>query len=198
VQSRSDLDLRSMRAIRTPVALEAMAAQCCCSRLCTRARIATVGGTAPRDTNQEHPMSGLASLPASIRSAAQDPALNPGASQKAIDAAAKAGGVQFPADYVALLRGTNGAEFTLGETLVTLYPVEALAAENVPDDDFPAHFFVFGDNGGGEQFAFDKRERPHPIVVVPLDQPEEDEALPQGTTLHGFLERVLAGDAFDG
>jgi hypothetical protein len=143
-------------------------------------------------------MSGLASLPESIRSAAEELALNPGATQKAIDAAAKAGGVQFPADYVALLRGTNGAEFTLGETLVALYPVEDLAAANEPDEDFPQHLFVFGDNGAGEQFAFDKRERPHPIVVVPMDHPEDDEALPQGTTLHGFLARVLAGDALDG
>lgn len=27
---------------------------------------------------------------------------------------------------------------------------------------------------------------------------EDDEALPQGFTLHGFLERVLTGEAFEG
>ena len=144
-------------------------------------------------------MPGLDSLPESIRSAIEEPALSAGAKQSAIDAAAKAHGVQFPADYAAFLRGSNGAEFTLGENYVVLFPLEALADENEPDEEiFPPHLFVFGGNGASEKFAFDKRERPHQIVVVPHFKPDDDEALPQGTTLHGFLERVLAGEAFDG
>jgi hypothetical protein len=156
-------------------------------------------------------MPDLASLPEAIRSALEEPALHPGARQVDIDAAAKAHGVQFPADYAAFLRDSNGAEFHLGDTYVVLYALEDLAAENEPDEEFdprglplpanprfPSWLFVFGSNGGSEKFAFDKRETPHQIVVVPHFEPDDDEALPQGTTLHGFLARVLAGEAFDG
>ena len=140
----------------------------------------------------------LASLPESLRSAIEAPALHPGARQAAIDAAAKVHGVQFPADYAAFLRDSNGAEFHLGDTYVVLYALEDLAAENEADEEFPDWLFVFGSNGGSEKFAFDKRETPHQIVVVPHFEPDNDEALPQGTTLHGFLANVLAGEAFDG
>ena len=120
----------------------------------------------------------LASLPESLRSAIEAPALHPGARQSAIDAAARLHGVQFPADYAAFLRDSNGAEFHLGDTYVVLFALEDLAAENEPDEEFPAWLFVFGSNGGSEKFAFDKREKPHPIVVVPHFEPSEADAIP--------------------
>jgi len=136
----------------------------------------------------------LTSLPSDI--VVGDAVMRPGADDSDLLAAQSVLGVTFPADYVALLRETNGVEFTLGDTSVILFELAALPDYNPPDDDFPAHLKVFGSNGGSELFAFDTRSVPHPIVVAPHYAPGEDDILPQGHDLTTFLRRVRDGKTF--
>lgn len=136
----------------------------------------------------------LESLPPDI--AVDDAVVNPGADLAEVLAMQAALGVTFPADYVALLKESNGAEFSLGETSVILYDLAALPDYNQPDDDFPAYLKAFGSNGGSEVFAFDTRYVPHAIVVVPHYQPSDGDILPQGHDLMTFLRRVRDGQTF--
>ena len=50
--------------------------------------------------------------------------------------------------------------------------------------------------GSREKYAFDTRTVPHPIVVVPHDDPQESDVIPQGSTLAAFLGRMLRNELF--
>src|SRR3712207_4904002 len=71
-----------------------------------------------------------------------------GASPEALAAAQERLGQAFPEDLTSLLEETDGVRGEYG--LDVVWPVERIVRDNAP---FGALLF-FGDNGGGDQFAF--------------------------------------------
>ena len=63
--------------------------------------------------------------------------------------------------------------------------------------DFAPELVLFGGDGAGEAFAFDKRVSPPTIVMVPLIGPSLDAAIPQGAGLAGFVRRLRVASLFD-
>jgi hypothetical protein len=135
-------------------------------------------------------------LPGDLNKAMQSPSLRAGVARETLTNIAAQLGVTMPADYVEFMMESDGAEFQLGETFVVLLSADDLVDENEASDDFPAYLKVFGGNGGSEKYAFDTRTTPNQIVVVPHYQPDDDDVLPQGTSLIGFLRRILNDEVF--
>lgn len=79
-------------------------------------------------------------------------------------------GFRLPDEYKEFLAIANGGEGFIREAYMMLWRVEELAelnkayqvAEYAPD------LLVFGSNGGGEAFAFDRRSDPMAVVAVPF------------------------------
>ncbi len=103
-----------------------------------------------------------------------------------------AAGFALPGDFGAFLRKSNGGWGEIGAHFLQLWPVEELldynracrAAERAPG------LLLFGSNGAGEAFAFD-RERPGaPIVLVPILPMDRQDALDIAPTFEEFLDRL--------
>lgn len=77
---------------------------------------------------------------------------------------------QLPEEYKEFLTLANGGAGFIGEAYMMHWRIEELrelnqayqVAEYAPD------LVLFGSNGGGEAFAFDRRSDPAPIVIVPF------------------------------
>ena len=117
-----------------------------------------------------------------------EPAADPGA-VAALSAAAE---IELPAEYLALLRLSNGGGGPLGVEpgWFQLWPVEEILASN---RDYEVHeslpgLFGFGSNGGGELLAFDtRRGPPWPVVMVPFISMEEDTIIDVAKNFAEFL-----------
>ncbi|MDJ0945568.1 MAG: SMI1/KNR4 family protein [Kiloniellales bacterium] len=114
------------------------------------------------------------------------------ADPEAIVAFEVAAGFALPGDYGAFLRKSNGGWGEIGAHFLQLWPVEALrdnnracrAAERAPG------LLLFGSNGSGDAFAFD-RERPGaPVVLVTILRMGRGEAIDIASTFGEFLERL--------
>jgi len=71
--------------------------------------------------------------------------------------------------YVQFLRQMNGGEGFIGNEYIILWPVEQLLTMNAAYEvsEYAPDLFLFGSNGGGEAYAFDKRSN-QAIVIVPF------------------------------
>jgi hypothetical protein len=120
---------------------------------------------------------------------------NPGASEEALSAF-----VGFlPDEYLTFLRRRNGGEGFVGDNYLILWRAEELLElnEGYGATEYAPDLFLFGSNGGGEAFAFDKREQPLPIVMVPFIGMQLDEAIPARKTFSEFLHRLAKDDIFN-
>jgi hypothetical protein len=107
-------------------------------------------------------------------------------------------GRTLPAQLAALLRETNGVVGEYGTDVV--WSLERIVEENLlfwSPDTFPGLYMpfypllFFGDNGGGDQFAFVLTpERPDIFVR----DHENDSRMWAARGLEGYLHRSLAGD----
>jgi hypothetical protein len=116
-----------------------------------------------------------------------------GATREAIDLASTALGVTFPADYVAFMLESDGGEGRLGlGAYIALYPVGELLAKNkaYAVDEFAPGLVLFGSDGGGIAFAFDKRRVPAELVEVPFIPMSLDEVKVLGADLLTFLRSL--------
>jgi hypothetical protein len=101
-------------------------------------------------------------------------------------------GFALPGDYSAFLRKSNGGWGEIGAHRLQLWPVEELleynracrAAERAPG------LLLFGSNGGGEAFAFDRERPAAPVVMVPVLPMDRNEAVDVAPTFGEFLERL--------
>lgn len=77
---------------------------------------------------------------------------------------------RLPVDYVQFLREANGGEGFVGDSYIILWRVDELLELNAAYQvaEYAPGLFLFGSDGGGEAFAFDKRIAEPPIVSVPF------------------------------
>ena len=103
-------------------------------------------------------------------------------------------GRTLPADYLDLLRFSNGFEGEIGENYVQMWPSESVRRCGVHED---ASFLVFiGSDGAGEGYAYDMRQSPPPIINVPFLVEEQLIRVLGGSVLE-FLERLARAPLFD-
>lgn len=120
---------------------------------------------------------------------------NPGAPEEALSAFV---GI-LPHEYLAFLCRRNGGEGFVGENYLILWKAGELLElnEGYEAPKYAPDLFLFGSNGGGEAFAFDKREQPWPIVMVPFIGMQLNEAIPAGRTFSEFLRRLAQDGIFN-
>jgi hypothetical protein len=80
----------------------------------------------------------------------------------------------LPADYLDLLRCSNGGQgfLTVQPYLFRLWPAEQALDNNLDYQmpDYVPGFFGFGDNGGDEFFAFNTQWKIYSIPFVPMEE----------------------------
>ena len=96
---------------------------------------------------------------------------------------------ELPGEYVHFLTRSNGGEGFVNRAYVILWRVEELLDFNVGYEvslNAPG-LFLFGSDGGGEAFAFDRRRPEMSIVRVPFVGMALDVAEPVGDNFDAFL-----------
>ena len=118
--------------------------------------------------------------------------LEPPAEASAIVAFEVEAGFALPGDYSAFLRKSNGGWGELGEHYLQLWPVEELLVRNrrYEVEDAAPGLLLFGSDGGGEAFAFDRQRPGAPVVMVPFIPLDRNEAIDIAPTFEEFLERL--------
>lgn len=118
---------------------------------------------------------------------------NPPVGLSALQAFQKAAAFHLPQDYVEFLQRTNGGEGLIGQNAyVILWPVEDLLEMNraYQVDEYAPGLFIFGSDGGGEAFAFDRRSDKMPVVSVPFVGMDLSLIQPLGSGFQAFLEEL--------
>jgi hypothetical protein len=108
-----------------------------------------------------------------------------GAGEELLAAAEQRLGRRFPEDLAGLLRETDGVRGDDG--LDAIWPVERIVRDNVPAGDL----LYFGDNGGGDRFAYRPGDPSGAILVC---DHETGERRPVATNLADYLTRVLTAE----
>lgn len=84
----------------------------------------------------------------------------------------------------------NGGEGFIGRNYLVLHPVETLVECNkaLDADKYVPEFLVVGSDGGGEAIAFDRRQEPWAVVMVPFIPLDKNEARPIAPAFGSFFE----------
>jgi len=120
---------------------------------------------------------------------------NAPAAREAIHELERSSSLSLPAEYLNFLRQSNGGEGFVGDEYLCLWRAEELVEFNTGYEvaEFVPELFLFGSNGGGESFAFDRRSNPWSIVMVPFIPLELKEALPIASTFAEFFQALSRG-----
>ena len=123
---------------------------------------------------------------------------NPPASEVAIALFEAAWGVRLPDEYLRFMRCANGGEGAIGRAHAQLWTIEELLQSNAACgvNEFCPEVFVFGSDGGGEAYAFDRRTTPWSFVLVPFIV-DLAVAVPRGATFDEFLDTIYGRGGFD-
>lgn len=117
---------------------------------------------------------------------------NPPAAAQDIDILISESKVSLPPGYVEFMRRSDGAEGPVGRKgrYLVLWPVAEIIRlnEQYHIDEFAPHLLLFGSDGGGEAFAFDRRTDPATIVRAPFVG--LDEEVRYGARFDEFLARL--------
>lgn len=102
-------------------------------------------------------------------------------------------GFALPSGYAHFLKKSNGGWGEIGEHYAQLWGVEELLKMNAgyQVEEYAPGLFLFGSDGGGEAFAFDRQRPGLPIVMVPFIPLRRDEAVDIAPTFDEFLERLF-------
>lgn len=106
----------------------------------------------------------------------------------------------LPADYLRVVKSSDGVEEMLPNAYVVLWPLDEVVDVNVRDtyglqQTFPGLLLIGGD-GGGELLAFDMRDEPAAVVLVNAISSSWDEVAPQADSLSEFLAALRAGGSY--
>lgn len=107
-------------------------------------------------------------------------------------------GIKFPQDYVDFMLLSNGCEGIIGDSYLRIWPIEDIIKMNqaYEVDEYVPGLIIFGTNGGGEAFAFDKRTESIKYIMVPF-MFDFDDVIELGDSLINFFERLFTGTIFD-
>ncbi len=121
---------------------------------------------------------------------------NAPASDPDVQACEASSGTKLPHEYVLFLKKTNGGCGFVGVNYVEMYPVEKLTEYNrgYGVDKYAPELFLFGSNGGGEGFAFDRRQPGWPVVMVPFIPLDVHEAITVAPTFAVFFDTLSSRD----
>ena len=100
-------------------------------------------------------------------------------------------GFKFPEEYANFLSQTNGAEGAIGEAAyLVLWSIENVGSLNkaYKVNEYAPYLTLFGSNGGGTAFAFDRRLASLPIVEIEFMDIGLEEPKLLGQTFLDFLE----------
>lgn len=99
--------------------------------------------------------------------------------------------IKFPSEYVEFMLQSSGAEGFVNEEYLKLWKVEDLPQmnEGYKADEFFPGLILFGSDGGGEAYAFDKKENMS-IVNPPFIGSSED-IRKCGKTFTEFLQYLF-------
>lgn len=116
--------------------------------------------------------------------------LNPPSSKELISRVESKFGIKFPKEYVEFMMCYNGAEGSIGNSYLVIWPIEEIVPshEGYAVEEFAPGIVLFGSDGGGTAFAFDIRFRNTPIVEVPFIGMDISELTYCAETLNEFLE----------
>ena len=119
--------------------------------------------------------------------------VNPPASIDAIRQFEAESGVLLQEDYAAFLMQSNGGDGFIGRSYASLWRVEELIERNrgYQVSEFAPGLLLFGSDGGGEAFAFDRRSDEQPVVRVPFTPLELKEVLAVATSFEGFIDALF-------
>jgi hypothetical protein len=122
-------------------------------------------------------------------------AQNPPATEATI-AALQTAHPSIPQDYLGFLRGSNGGEGFLGQSYVILWRAEDLQRLNAGYEVglYAPGLLLVGSSGGGDAFAYDKRQQPWRLVRVPFVGMDLRLVDPMADTFEGFLRALRAGE----
>ena len=117
------------------------------------------------------------------------------APEEAIQALIRGTGLDFPEEYLTLLRYSNGGE---GELAVdplwfSIYPVEEVVELNrgYEIEVYLPGYFAFGSNKGGEALLFDTRKsKPWKVYYAPFIGMEEDQVLECAANFKEFVRAM--------
>jgi cell wall assembly regulator SMI1 len=103
-------------------------------------------------------------------------------------------GWPLPSDYKEFLKKNNGGEGFIGENYLILWSIEELAQFNkeYQIEEYAPGLILFGSDGGGEGFAFDRRTLPATIVQVPFIGMELNYARLMAANFDEFLAKLAA------
>jgi len=102
----------------------------------------------------------------------------------------------LPADYRIFLLQSNGGEGFIGKHYLILWRAEELFQFNrdYQVDDYAPGFLMFGSDGGGDGFAFDKRTSPFRVMEVPFIGMSVNDAFFIADSFTRMLERMVETD----
>lgn len=118
--------------------------------------------------------------------------LKPGAPKELLKKIELELGISLPLQYVEFMRRSNGAEGDVGNSYLTLWPVEEIIPLNkaYAVEEFAPGLLLIGSDGGDIAYAFDTRLKSMPIVKVPFIGMDLREVKLCGATLIEFLENL--------
>jgi cell wall assembly regulator SMI1 len=125
-----------------------------------------------------------------------DVSRTPGANEKSISEVAKRLRIQFPPDYVELLRWSNGCEGPVGKDgYIVFWPIEELEKINSEYGafEYAPNVILVGTDGGGEGYAFDFADNRSLFVQIPLASMSPDDIEPLADSLTQFLSKATSG-----
>lgn len=99
-------------------------------------------------------------------------------------------GIKLPDQYISFMMESNGAEGTIGNSYLAIWPAEQIVQLNVEYavNDFTPGLVYFGSDGGGMAYAFDNRLENTLIVEFPFESIHIEDAKPCGKTFVEFLQ----------
>ena len=106
------------------------------------------------------------------------------------------GGINLPNDYLQFLKKTNGGSGFIGSNYIEMWPLDKLAQYNrgYGADRYTPQLLMFGSNGGGEAFAFDRRTTDWPVVIIPFTPLDIREAKIVSKSFGSFLQLLADRD----
>jgi hypothetical protein len=120
----------------------------------------------------------------------------PGATEAAIVESERQLNAAFPTDYVDFLKVTNRGEGFIGHSYPILWSAEELGKMNeaYEVERYAPGLLIFGSDGGGEAFGFDRRAADWPIVQIPFVGMDWEYADLMGDSFDEFLNRLNERD----